>query len=78
MKAHMDQVHFFEVESLFDEKWVSICRVVRDYYSTTLKNTDKYSGCLERRRRFLLSEDLCCFAVLSTHWRETGVLNEKI
>lgn len=67
-----------EAESLFDEKWVSICRVVRDYYSTTLKNTDKYSGCLERIRRFLLSEDLCCFAVLSTHWRETGVLNEKI
>ena len=28
--------------------------------------------------RFLLSEDLCCFAALSTHWRETGVLNEKI
>ena len=27
--------------------------------------------------RFLLSEDLCCFAVLSTHWRETGILNEK-
>lgn len=40
-----------EAESLFDEKWVSICRVVRDYYSTTLKNTDKYSGCLERIRR---------------------------
>lgn len=40
-----------EAESLFDEKWVSICRVVRDYYSATLKNTDKYSGCLERIRR---------------------------
>ena len=27
-----------EAESLFDEKWFSICRVVRDYYSATLKN----------------------------------------
>ena len=32
-----------EAESLFDEKWTSICRVVEDYYKTTLKDVSRYA-----------------------------------
>ena len=31
-----------EAEKLFDEKWSSVCKVVRDYYKTTFKDVNKY------------------------------------
>ena len=32
-----------QAESLFDEKWTSICKVIEDYYRTTFKDVHKYS-----------------------------------
>ena len=51
-KMRIDRINkkIEKAESLFDEKLLSICRVVRDYYNATLKNTDRYSLCLERIR----------------------------
>lgn len=40
-----------EAEALFDEKWLSICRVIRDYYKTTLKDINRYSICLQQIKK---------------------------
>lgn len=32
-----------EAERLFDEKWLSICRVVEDYYEQTYKDVGRYT-----------------------------------
>ncbi len=37
-----------EAERLFDEKWSSVCKVVRDYYITTFKDVNKYIPSLSR------------------------------
>ena len=49
-KARIERINekISEAETLFDEKLSSICRVIRDYYKTTLKDTNKYSICLHQ------------------------------
>ena len=37
-----------EAERLFDEKWISICRVVEDYYKRTYKDVSRYAVRLPR------------------------------
>lgn len=37
-----------EAERLFDEKKISICRVVENYYRTTYKNVSRYTGALSK------------------------------
>lgn len=52
-KMRIDRINkkIEEAERLFSEKKASICRVVRDYYNATLKDTDRYSSCLEQIRK---------------------------
>jgi hypothetical protein len=37
-----------EAQRLFDEKWLSICRVVKNYYKTTFKDVARYAARLPR------------------------------
>ena len=48
-KARIERINkkIIEAETIFDEKQSSICRVIKDYYHATLKDTDKYSSCLD-------------------------------
>lgn len=47
-KARMESIKakITEANNLFDEKWASICRVVRDYYTRTYKDVGKYTKLL--------------------------------
>jgi hypothetical protein len=43
MRIEKNQERREEAEGLFDEKWLSICRVVKDYYIWTYKDPGRYS-----------------------------------
>jgi hypothetical protein len=43
MRLQRIQEKIDEAESLFDEKWSSICRVVKDYYTRTFKDISRYA-----------------------------------
>lgn len=45
-----------EAESLFDEKWSSICRAVEDYYRRTYKNINRYIPKLFRLSQMPIAE----------------------
>lgn len=45
-----------EAEKYFDEKELSICKVLDDYYQTTFKNVGRYIHCLDRIAKETISE----------------------
>ncbi len=54
----IEQIHkkIEEAERLFDEKWLSICRVVEDYYRTTYKNVSRYVTALSKFHNMFIDE----------------------